>query len=136
MTVAFGSCVKQDSNESNGNTDQFWPWSAFTVDGKLAVDYDDRKYGKGRDDRVLGLQPVRNQRSEALRADPAHVQLDAAAAVRRHGGREGPRCEGAERPATVSGRGFTPRSHVRVTLVAGATFVRGPKPECAPASTR
>lgn len=105
VTVAFGSYINQDSNESNGcvpagfsdadtplytgvklagacsnkillsvsrdggasftgsttdprnelivtqspgqaNTDQFWQWSAFTVDGKLAVDYYDRQYGK------------------------------------------------------------------------------------------
>ena len=26
-------------------TDQFWQWSAFTPDGKLAVDYYDRQYG-------------------------------------------------------------------------------------------
>ena len=26
-------------------TDQFWQWSAFTRDGKLAVDYYDRQYG-------------------------------------------------------------------------------------------
>jgi hypothetical protein len=32
------------SRGQNG-TDQFWQWSAFTRDGKLAVDYYDRQYG-------------------------------------------------------------------------------------------
>ena len=104
VTVAFGSYINKDSNESNGcvpagfaddglnlytgvktpgacnnkillsvskngatsftgtttdprneqlvtqsrgqnGTDQFWQWSAFTRDGKLAVDYYDRQYG-------------------------------------------------------------------------------------------
>jgi len=39
--------VEQLVTQSRGQngTDQFWQWSAFTNDGKLAVDYYDRQYG-------------------------------------------------------------------------------------------
>ena len=41
-----------------------------------------------RDDRLLGLQPVRDRRPDQLRAGPGHVELDAGAdPVRRHGRR-------------------------------------------------
>ncbi len=38
-----GEVVTQSPGQRH--TDQFWQWSAFTRDGKLAVDYYDRQYG-------------------------------------------------------------------------------------------
>ena len=70
--------VVNQSRGQNG-TDQFWQWSAFTQQGPAGRRLLRPPVRPRRDQRVVGLQPVRQPGPVELRPGPRHVELDAGA---------------------------------------------------------